>query len=614
MKKIVSLILSLMIIFALAVSPVTASAIITTYGGTFAILPGNTRSSSPEYNYAWLDNIVVRDDAMAVTAKAIRPMPTDHPGSHTYDEFIKEVEQYSVLFDLDENTVAAAYTEVTYAMYYLVTAAGMTGTLDEMRVYLQDYGIRLPGNEDMEDKAAIAVTYAALKYDAVYVLYEKKAEIPKGTTLDGATVIILSALTDTMLPSGINTLTGMAVNTVKAYVTRFEQLPISQNPEADEIFHWAKIITAAKNDYKVPLAPYDEATTAQKEYVDYAYYATILNTMYDINLDPIYLIIAMQSDDELALQKLILKTMLDEKGVAYDSTMSCEALFDLAEQNGCLALEDEFYSDVLRYEIVVAEDCERIWFTPFALAEQLEGGSNDFVSIRLGEKAMAPASTADYKLNTALKNETIKLSVSYDNLNGKTDEAVYEFIIKKDASLNEENSVSSENDMVAEVEDFVNTIIPTDNEKASQVVDHIFNGIDSELQTTTSEDGNEDVLTTYNVNENTTFDVSEPTSETTTEPTERFDFDYLEELIDGVYATDADGNIVTSYSIPASDDDSEEETNIIENAVQTVKENPEILVAPTGVVAIGSLAGFFFSKRRHGSVMDDENDTEETEE
>ena len=529
MKKIVSLLLSLMMIFALAVCPLTASAIITTYGGTFAVLPGNTRSSSPEYNYAWLDNIVIRDDAMAVTAKSIRPLPTDHPGSHTYDEFIKEVKQYSVLFDLDENTVAAAYTEVTYAMYYLVTAAGMTGTLDEMRAYLQDYGIRLPGNEDMESKAAIAVTYAALKYDAVYVLYEKKVEIPKGTTLDGAVVIILSALTETMLPSGVDTLTGMAVNTVKAYVTQFEQLPISKNPEADEIFHWAKIITAAKNDYKVPLAPYDEATTAQKEYVDYAYYATILNTMYDINLNPIYLIIAMQNDDELALQKLILKTMLDEKGVAYDSQMSCEALFDLAEENGCLALEDEFYSDVLRYEIVVAEDCERIWFTPFALAEQLEGGSNDFVSIKLGEKVMTPASTADHKLNTALRNETIRLSVSYDDLKGKTDEAVYEFVIRKDASLNSENSVSSDNDMVAEVEKFVNTIVPTDNDKASQVVDTIFNGIDNELQTTTASGNNADILTTYNVDEPLTDnEISQPSS--TTKPTERFDFDYLEEL------------------------------------------------------------------------------------
>ncbi len=613
MKKIVSLLLSLMMIFALAVCPLTASAIITTYGGTFAVLPGNTRSSSPEYNYAWLDNIVIRDDAMAVTAKSIRPLPTDHPGSHTYDEFIKEVKQYSVLFDLDENTVAAAYTEVTYAMYYLVTAAGMTGTLDEMRAYLQDYGIRLPGNEDMESKAAIAVTYAALKYDAVYVLYEKKVEIPKGTTLDGAVVIILSALTETMLPSGVDTLTGMAVNTVKAYVTQFEQLPISKNPEADEIFHWAKIITAAKNDYKVPLAPYDEATTAQKEYVDYAYYATILNTMYDINLNPIYLIIAMQNDDELALQKLILKTMLDEKGVAYDSQMSCEALFDLAEENGCLALEDEFYSDVLRYEIVVAEDCERIWFTPFALAEQLEGGSNDFVSIKLGEKVMTPASTADHKLNTALRNETIRLSVSYDDLKGKTDEAVYEFVIRKDASLNSENSVSSDNDMVAEVEKFVNTIVPTDNDKASQVVDTIFNGIDNELQTTTASGNNADILTTYNVDEPLTDnEISQPSS--TTKPTERFDFDYLEELIDGVYATDADGNIVTSYSIPTVDDDGGEETNIIETAVQTVRENPEILVAPTGIVAVGSLAGFFFSRKHRDSVIDEENEAEETEE
>lgn len=612
MKKITASILAFVIIFALAVCPMTASAIITTYGGTFAVLPGNTRSSSPEYNYAWLDNIIVRDDAMAVTSKAIKPIPEDHPGSHTYDEFIKEAEQYTVLFDLDENTVAAAYTEATYAMYYLVATAGMTGTLDEMRAYLQDYGIKLSGNEDMVDKAEIAVTYAALKYDAVYVLYEKKVEIPKGVTLDGAIVIILSAMTETMLPSGVDTLTGMAVNTVKAYVTQFEQLPISKNPEADEIFHWAKIITAAKNDYKVPLAPYDEATTAQKEYVDYAYYATILNTIYDINLNPIYLIIALQNDDELALQKLIVKTMLDEKGVAYDNSMSCEALFNLAVENGCFALEDEFYSDVMRYEIVVAETCEKIWFTPFVLAEQLEGGSNDFVSIKLGEKAMTHSSTADYKLNTALKNETILLKVSYDDMKGKTDEAVYEFVIRKDASLNAENAVSSDNDMVAEVEKFVNTIVPTDNEKVSQVVDNIFSGIDNELKTTAPVSNGGDVLTTYNVGELTTFE--QETEAPVTKETERFDFEYLDELINGVYATDADGNIVTAYSIPTGDDEAEADENIIEAAVRTIKEKPEILVAPTGIVAIGSVAGFLFSRKHRDVIIDEESSEEQTEE
>lgn len=610
MKKLVSLFLALMIVFALAVCPMTASAIITTYSGTFAVLPGNTRSSSPVYNYAWLDNIIVRDDAMAVTAKAITPKPTDYPGSHTYDEFIKEAKQYETLFYLDENTVAAAYEEINYALYYLVTAAGMTGELDDMRQYLSDYGIRLPGNEDAADKAAIAVTYAVIKYDAIYALYEKKVEIPKGTTLDGATVIVISALTNTMLPSGVDTLTGMAVNMLKQYVTQFKELPITQNPAPDEVFYWAKILTAAGYDYQVPLGAFDETTTAQKEYVDYAYYASILNTMYDITVNPIKLIIATQSNDELALQKLIMQTMLDEKGVAYNYEMSAKELFDLASANGCFALEDELYSDVLTYELTVAEECTNIWFTPFTLADQLEGGNSEYVTIKLNDTEIKEGSTTSVKLYPSLRQEKVLLSLNYND-GKRNDSAVYEFIIKKDAALNDENAVKSENDMVAEVEKFLNTIVPDQNSAAAQKIDTVLSAIDQKAQeefSTTKNNG--DILTTYDVNTTYNLETSTTASENT-EDTDRFDFNYLEDLINGVYETDAFGNIVTTTSLFSSEEETEDQS-VFEKAAEAVKENPEIVVAPTGIVTLGSLAGYFLSKKHRDSFIEDEE--EETEE
>ncbi len=610
MKKLVSLFLTLMIIFALALCPITAAAI-TSYGGTVAVLPGNTRSSSPVYNYAWLDNVIIRDDAMAVTAKAIKPVPEDYPGSHTYDEFIKEVEQYSVFKDIDENTVAAAYQEVNSAMFYLVTASGMTGTFDEMREYLQNYGIRLPGNEDAEAKASIAVVYAALKYDAVYVLYGKEVEIPQGTTLEGATVIILSALTDTPLPSGINTLTGFAFNTMKNYVTRFDELPVSQNPSPDEVFHWVKLITAASNDYQVPVYEYTQTTTAQKEYVDYAYFASILSTFYDVTIDPIKLIIATQSDDELAVQKLILQTMLSEKGVDFTYEMSAEELFNLATANGCFELEEEFYSDIMKYEITVAETCGKIWFTPFPLADQLDGGNGDCVTMKLNGVAIEPASTTGVELFTSLKKETITLSVFYND-STRVEEAHYEFVIVKDPALNDENTVQSDNDMVAGVEHFINTIVPDQNSEAGQIIDGIISGVDDRVQAELTTEGGGNILTTYDFD--TTYGVTGETAQTTEKSTDRFDFDYLEDLIGGVYATDADGNIVTTASVFSSDGEDSSEDTIIDKAVQTVIEKPEVVVAPTGIVALGSLAGYLLTKKHRDAEVPEEDSEDVTEE
>ena len=600
MKKVISVFLTAVILFAFVLCPLGASAIVTSYSGTLTALPGNTRSSSPDYNYAWLDNVIVRDDAMSVTSATLIPKPDDYEGSHTYDEFIVEAEQYTKLFDINENTVADAYRQVTDTMYYLVTAMGMTGKLDEMRDYLQSYGIKLPEMEAPDDKASIAVTYAALKYDAVYTLYGKEAPIPEGTSLEGALVIILSALTGTMLPSGIDTFTGMAVNTAKAYVTQFEELPISANPDSAEIFHWVKVITAATNDYQVPLAPYDEATGAQKDYVNYAYYATVLNTAYDVTLNPIYLVIATQSDDPLALQKLILQTMLDEKEVSYPFDLSAEELFELANEYGCFALEDEFYTDILTYELTVAESCEKIWFTPFALAGQLDGGNDEYVTIVIGDTLAAPSATVAAELNPSLRQEEIIMSVAYND-GVRNDHAVYKFIVNKDASLNSPEKQEGGNNLVSDVQDFVNNIVPNDNEKASQIVDGVFVGIENQVSQA------DDLLTTFG-------DGTEYTDATaaTVHTTGRHNFEYLDELFAGVYVTDADGNIITtSFLFDFKGEDPA--GSIIQVVTTAVKENPEIIIAPTSLFALGSLAGVFFKKRQRTSVLDSEDIEEDAE-
>lgn len=615
MKRFVSVFLAIIIILSLAVCPLGASAIVTSYNGVMSVLPGNTRSSSPDYNYAWLDNVIIRDDAMAVTSSTVIPKPEDYQGSHTYDEFIKEAEQYSVLFDIDENTVTTAYKELTNTMYYLAVAMGMTDELPAMRQYLQDYGIKLPDNEAADDKAVVAVVYAALKYDAVYVLYEKHAEIPAGTTLEGALVIILSALTNTMLPSGIDTLTGFAVNTVKAYVTQFEQLPISENPDAAEVFHWAKVITAAANDYQVPLAAYDVATGSQKAYVDYAYYATIINTVYDVTINPIHLIIATQSDDELALQKLILHTMLTEKEIPFYSGLSAEELFELATENGCFALEDEFYSDILTYEITVAENCEKLWFTPFVLAGQLDGGNDDFVSIDLNGTLMKPSSTVAAQLNPALRQEEVLMSVAYND-GVRNDVAVYKFIVNKDASLNNDKSDSSENNLVGNVQDFVNNIVPSDNEKVSQIVDGVFTGIENEVGDVNI---NPEGLIPSIPDNSLSF--TDPSLKDPSSPdlpvgnpsaTDYYDSVVLDDLFAGLYATDENGNIITTTSFIPSDV-KEPVRSVVQTVTDAVKENPELIIAPTSLLTLGSLAGFYFTKKQRKSLLD-EADTDENEE
>lgn len=613
MKKIFKVLISMLLILMVTVSSLTASAIVTSYGGTLAVLPGNTRSSAPVYNYGWLDNVVVRDDAMAVTSAKLKPRPTDYQGSHTCDEFVKEVEQYQVLFDLDENTYVAVYDEISKAMYYAVTAMGLTDEYDFMRRYIEKRGIRVGGNEDADEKMHIAVVYAAIRYDAVYTLYNKKVTFPEGVSVEGAMVIILAALTNTMLPSDVETFAGLSLLVLRNYVEEFKELPLSNSPDEAEIFHWVKALTASAQDYKVPIVPYNEATLAQKQYVDYAYYASIIATVYEVNVEPIYLVLAIQSAEEYSLQKFILKTMLEQKNVDYADDATVEELFSAAVENGWFALEDEFYSDIMNYEIQVAPSCKKVWFTPFTLADQLEGGSDVHLKIKLNEKTVTPASTTSVDLSGTTESENVRLAVYYDDKEGRKEHAVYNFLIVKNPAL-ENDAPASENDMVAQLESYVDRIIPVENEKVSEVVGEVFSNIDDKLSPSKN---NTDILTTYGV-EQTTYAIEAAEDEDMTvlaDPTERFDFDYLEELIDGAYATDENGNIVvtTLFDMDAYADP-DEEAGVVERVTEAVKENPEIVVAPTSLMAVGTFAGYMLSKKHRGNeVLDEETEYSDDE-
>lgn len=611
MKKLSALVLALvmLIIYILPVGAFSQEAL---YGSLedIKVNPGNPRSDSPEYSFAWLDNVIIRYDPNSVTSAVITPKPSDYLYSETYEEFVDEVNNYSKLFELDEETVGASYREISTALFYAVTAMGFTDTQENMREYLRSYGISLPVNETFEDKMTIAVVYAALKYDAVYILYEKHVSIPVGSTLDEALVMILSALTGTMLPSGIDTLTGLAVLVMKNYITQFDQLPVSENPDAEEVFHWAKIITAAKNEYKVPLDQYDMTTKAQKEYVDYAYYASILNTLYDINVNPIYLVLAMQSKEENALQKFVLETMLDEKQVTYSKEMSCEQLFNLACKNGFFDLEKEFYTDIFDYELVVPASTEKIWFTPFCLAGQLEGSNEAYVTVFLNGTQMSQNTTVSTPVDPEKATEKVELKVIYDDKAGIKDEVVYTFHVVKDKALDTQREENADKGLTGEVQNFIGTIIPNENLAANEKVSQVFDSIEQGVSQAVSQAG-QNILTTYSVDGSvisggiTGYDIA--TTVPSSQDADRFDFKYLEELINGVYVTDAEGNIVTTMAL-GSVEAGGTATELIGKVTETVKESPELVAVPSSLLAAFGFAGYFMSKKHKDPYLEEEED------
>ena len=82
----------------------------------------------------------------------------------------------------------------------------------------------------------------------------------------------------------------------------------------------------------------------------------------------------------------------------------------------------------------------------------------------------------------------------------------------------------------------------------------------------------------------------------------------MNDLFDATYAVDEN---VTAYPSAPSVENTEN-NNVAQKTVQAIKKNPEIVAAPTGVITVGALAGYLFTKRKKTAEEADESMKEST--
>ena len=69
------------------------------------------------------------------------------------------------------------------------------------------------------------------------------------------------------------------------------------------------------------------------------------------------------------------------------------------------------------------------------------------------------------------------------------------------------------------------------------------------------------------------------------------DFDYLNQLFNETYPSG-------ESSYPALTTEKKSDASVAQRAAEAVKENPEIVAAPTSILAVGLLAGYMFNVRK----------------
>ncbi len=584
-KKVISVILSVITLAAVLCSSFVSSASVFYIDGNAAVCPGTTRVyvDEKDYNYAWIDDVSLRDSSTSVVPLVLHPI-TDYPYSHTASEFVKECNNYAALFNVTDEILQSSILKTIRTAYYTLLASGAIKSDEQtMRAYNESMGIVYPFSQTTMTHMYTTLVYALLKTDIASAVLKQKVEIPRGTSVEGAVVLYLAKVCGMEIPSSVNTIAAFSYLFADQYVLEGSGLPVSKDPTEQEVYYWVRLSAAYKQGYDVPKdTPYLKVTQEQEEYVRYAYYASILTTKYGVHVDPGLLRQAiLGGDKDTEIPRLVLKSMLDHGNTKYSADESVNSLFDKARADGFFELKDDFYTDIYDYEVTVSDESTEIWFTAFLVADQLVDGDSSKAKTYINGELVKNTSTSSVKLTGASTRFTVKIEYN-DSKRKQT--AEYSFTVKKSSS-------------------------------GSQVV----GGVNVNI--------NQPIGDIVNSAENSLSDLSDYMQNRTTSPYERDLSNYLNggtlyDTANGsggyssfieTYPTDNNGNVATtSDPLATTQSSTAQAASVLSGVTQAIKDKPEYVATPIGLLAVGASAGYIFFKRRKNEevIVENENITE----
>lgn len=575
-KRLLCFILTSMLLISACCGSFVSLASVYYENGQAKATPGQTKTYVPleGYNYAWIDDVVVRDSSSSVTALTLVPV-TESPYSHTLDQFVEECNNYTSLFNASEEVLESTFVTSLKALYYSLIASGViTETNTVMRTYNEEHGIVYPFVESELTQMYTAIVYVSLKTDLYGAILDKQIEIPRGTTVEGAIVNILSSMCNMNVPANVNSLSSFTYLFAEDYVVDEKKYPVSDEPSETEVYYWVRLAAADNAGYSVPTdVPYSAVTAEQEEYVLYAYYASILTQRYEVMVDPLLLRAALLSGEkEKKVPELVLKAMLDEVSISYEKNETTESLFEKAKAEGFFDLEAEFYTDIYNYRVYVSPENEQVWFTSYLVADQLVDGDIDCAETYINGNKVKNTSTTGVKLDNDIET-TVVIEVLYDD-GERSDKATYTFVIEKNA-----NAADVNGNLNIDIADPIDSVL----DSLSGAADNYMTGVEIPTAPTTKPNGS-NTITTYPVNGIGSGNKFE------------------------TYPTDANGNVIGNNDALTTAKQEQTTVQVLDKSLtETVKENPEYVATPIGLLAVGASAGYIFFRRRKNELLAEEN-------
>ena len=386
-------------------------------GACAAALPASglaiTADKNAKENRAWLADLYIRETTTDFGNHEIVPVSDAH--SHTLEEYQQEVEAIKALYNLDLEKLGTAYIELIEKLFNILGNTDLGVSYDAMRSYLEtEWKIVFPSTENGVTLTYTTIAYACLKYDLLYPIMGVHFTVPENTTLERTIVLILATFLGEEIDGDVATIRDYAIYSIKQTLID-AGYQISPDADPDELLILYKIVMAEKQGYVIEDQDITHYTPADLQYVDGAYAASVIKMRYGITPEVSTVITAMNDSDQDAVAKMILRTMIREKGEKVSDSASIKQLFKRACELGYFALDNELYADIYEYKVYLRYDCKEIWLTPFAYAAQLGTEYVQYAKITINGTAVESGQSLRFALSGDTTDVTI--DITYDDGN-----------------------------------------------------------------------------------------------------------------------------------------------------------------------------------------------------
>lgn len=384
-------------------------------GACAAALPASglaiTVDKDAKENRAWLADLYIRETTTDFGKHEIVPVSDAY--SHTLEEYQNEVEAIKALYSLDLEKLGTSYIELIEKVFNILGNTDLGVSYDAMKSYLEtEWKIIFPSTENGVTLTYTTIAYACLKYDLLYPIMGVHFTVPENTTLERTIVLILATFLGEDIDGDVATIRDYAIYSIKKTLID-AGYQISPDADPDELLVLYKIVMAEKQGYVIENQDIANYTPADLQYVDGAYAASVIKMRYDITPAVNDVVAAMNDSDEDAVAKMILRTMIREKGEDVSDSTGIKQLFDRACKLGYFALDNELYADVYEYKVYLKYNCKEIWLTPFAYAAQLGTDMVQYAKITINGTAVESGESLRFALSGDTTDVTI--DINYDD-------------------------------------------------------------------------------------------------------------------------------------------------------------------------------------------------------